>query len=412
MLRQPCSACRRKSKRGSRNWQQELAAETARLQDASARRAEIIQQCEELAGTREELAELNAQVAAVEKHQRELQESLSAKEARLREVEALLAALGGEEEAARSRVEMLHTRENDLHGELEKLAADEHRTRARFEEIRQLMTEAGMEQQALAEEHAAKTAARQQELEALETKLVPLRDWKEAMDQLYARLAKLPENSKEARELWRTIEKEKDALKDLICSARSQAGQAAQPKAAPSLRQLVPQAVPASVIVLAGTEEPPQGSGTASSTLRERTVRSRLNHLHECVQREESRLEFLRQERGRHEVRLRTSGPAAEAMQREHDRHLETKIRHDEEQLSALHQHIEQAKAEEEKRQARIAEMEHKLAELHADMAAAERRRSELRHQAELAQAELKNLEPALERVRHARTKGAAKHEN
>jgi hypothetical protein len=60
---------------------------------------------------------------------------------------------------------------------------------------------------------------------------------------------------------------------------------------------------------------------------------------------------------------------------------------------------MEISQAEEEKRRERLAEMERKLAELRADIVEAERQRSTLRQQADLAQTELKNYESALERV-------------
>lgn len=395
-----------------RSVQAELAAETTRLQDATARRTEIIQQCEELADTRQELAELDARVAAAEQRQHAAQEDITRKEARLQELEDSVASFTGKEDAAKGRLEVLHARENDLRSELGKLAAAEHATRARFEEIRQLITEGEAEQQALDEQHALKLKTRQQELQDLESKLVPLRDWKEAMDQLYARLAELPQDSKEARELWREIEKEKEDLKNLISTARSQAALGASTglkKPALPRKKAPPQVIPDSVIILETIEGPVPGTGGAAAAVQERTLRTRLNHLRESVQREESRLEFLRQERGRQEVRLRTGGPAGEAMQREHDRHLEARIRHDEEQLRALNQHLDQARAEEEKRQARIAEMEHKLAELHTGIAEAERHRSDLRHQADLAHTELRNFESTLERLKKTKAESAAK---
>ncbi len=86
-------------------------------------------------------------------------------------------------------------------------------------------------------------------------------------------------------------------------------------------------------------------------------------------------------------------------MLREQTRHLETKMRQEEERYHALQRTMEISQAEEEKRRERLAEMERKLAELRADIVEAERQRSTLRQQADLAQTELKNYESALERV-------------
>ena len=119
----------------------------------------------------------------------------------------------------------------------------------------------------------------------------------------------------------------------------------------------------------------------------------------ERVQRETMRLEFLRQERAREEMRLRP-GPRGEAVKREQDRQLESKVRREEERFATLQRMLEAGEMEEEKRREKIAEMERKLAELRSDIVDAERQRSDLRHQADLVQTELKNHEAALERVK------------
>jgi chromosome segregation ATPase len=130
----------------------------------------------------------------------------------------------------------------------------------------------------------------------------------------------------------------------------------------------------------------------------ETTLRSRLNHLRESVQREETRLEQLRLERTRQESHGR-GNPAAEAMMREHHRILELKIRQEEERHHALTRTLELSQAEEDKRRERLAELERKLVEIRADITEAERHRSELRQQADLVHTELKNHEAALDRV-------------
>lgn len=69
------------------------------------------------------------------------------------------------------------------------------------------------------------------------------------------------------------------------------------------------------------------------------------------------------------------------------------------EQTAALQRSIETSQAEEDKRRERLAGLEHRLAELRADIIEAERQRSELRQQADLAHAELKNFEAAIDRI-------------
>lgn len=385
--------------------QASLATTTRQLEEATTRRSEIARQCAELADTEEKL------VAATKQHTG-LKSIITETEATVASLKESVDELQGRESAAKGRLEVLHGREQDLRSELTKLAASEHSSRDRFEEFQQLMSEAEKEHAAQQEEHAQKIKTAKHELLEIESKLTPLRDWKEAMDLLYARLGDLPEGSEEARDLWREIEKEKSDLKALIANARSfmpQKAGAARVSTAQTAPVPTPQPVP--VMVEAPLEVDYHVS--AAGLAQEQTLKSRLTYLRENVQREENRLEFLRQQRGRIEVRARvgngTGGAAGEAMRREHDRHLEAKIRHDEEHLRSLNHTLELAKAEEEKRRAKIADMERKMAELHAGITEAERHRSDLRHQADLAHTEVKNFEATLERLKRMAEIEAAK---
>jgi len=363
-----------------------LEAEVRSLEETKVRRADIERQCVELAGAEQKLVDVKDRLDGAEKWLAEAKSAVADCETRISTHEASIKSLGGEESAAKGRLEVLLSREKDLRAELTSLAASERAERLRFEEVRQLAAEAEKEHTAQKQRLDASLETTRRELDDLVSKLTPLRDWKEAMDQLYARLAMLPQDSVEARDLWHEIEKEKAGLHDLITTARTQAG-----SEQPQLSRVaipVPQARP--------------GRGTGSVLLpggsQETTLRARLAHLRESVQREEARIEQLRLERIRHESPGRSS-PAADAMLREQTRHLETKMRQEEERYHALQRTMEISQAEEEKRRERLAEMERKLAELRADIVEAERQRSTLRKQADLAQTELKNYESALERV-------------
>lgn len=358
-----------------------LATETQRLQEATTRRAELDRQCQELAGTAQKLADVKQQLA-------EAQTSIASSQTQIAEQKSATKALAADEIATKGRIEVLHARENDLRAELTQLSAAERSHRTRFEEVRQLATEAEKEHAAQQQQLASSLEATRSELLDLVSRLTPLRDWKEAMDLLYARLATLPQDSEEARHLWHEIEKEKAGLHELITIARTQA-QAAIPAASHdhALSQII-----------AANPRPPRAGAAATATSQETTLRSRLGHLRESVQREESRLEQLRLERTRYETPHRAS-PAADAMMREQSRHLETKIRQEQERHHALLRHIELAQAEEDKRRERLNELEHKLAELRTDITEAERLRSELRQQADLAHTELKNYEAAIDRA-------------
>jgi len=369
----------------------ELAAETQHLEAIKTRRAELDKQCQELADTGEKLASTRTQLAATEQQLAEVKIAITAADTQLTEQQSAIKTLLGEESAAKGRIDVLHSRENDLRAELTQLAAAERSQRTRFEEVRQLAADAEKEHTAQQQHLTANLATARSELSDLISRLQPLRDWKEAMDQLYARLATLPQDSAEARDLWHEIEKEKAGLHELISTARSQA-HATNPEA--GHHSIVTQ--------VAVKTEPPRvtraGVAQAPGSAQETTLRSRLSHLRDSVQREESRLEQLRLERARHEVPHRTS-PAAEAMMREQIRQMEAKIRQDQERHHALQRNLEIHQAEEEKRRERLGELERKLAELRADITEAERQRSELRQQAELARTELKNFEAAIDRV-------------
>jgi len=374
----------------------ELAAETQRLEQTQARRAELEQQCQELADTGQKLANTQTQLAATEQQLVEVKSAITAAEKQITEQQSAIKTLLGEESAAKGRIDVLHSRENDLRAELTQLAAAERSQRTRFEEVRQLASDAEKEHTAQQQHITANLDTSRKELADLISRLQPLRDWKEAMDQLYARLATLPQDSPEARDLWHEIEKEKAGLHALITTARNQA-HATHPEASP--HSLVSHVAVNHVAVK--TEAPRgirAGAAQTPGSAQETTLRSRLSHLRESVQREESRLEQLRLERVRHEVPHRSS-PAAEAMMREQIRQLEAKIRQDQERHHALQRNLEIHQAEEEKRRERLGELERKLTELRADITDAERQRSELRQQAELARTELKNFEAAIDRM-------------
>jgi len=374
--------------------EKDLASATQRLEQTQARCAELDQQCQALAETSQKLATTHSQLATAEQQLAKVKSACTAVEAQITEQRSLVRKLTDEESAAKDRIEALHARENDLHAELTELGSAEHDHRTRFEEVRQLSAEAEKEHAVQQELLASSLANARGELSELLSRLQPLRDWKEAMDLLYARLATLPQDSTAARDLWHEIEKEKAGLHELITTARTQA-QAVRP--APTAPPAVFPENPPPVVKTSPPRRNRAGALPGPATAQETTLRSRLGHLRESVQREESRLEQLRRERMRHEAPLRAS-PAAEAMLREQARHLETRIRQDQERHHALQRSIEMSHAEEEKRRDRLGELEHKLIELRTSITEAERQRSELRQQADLAHAELKNFEAAIDR--------------
>lgn len=367
----------------------EIAAETHRLADIRAQRSDLERQCAELADTEQKIAAARTQLAGAKKQLEAVAADNAHHETLIATQQAALRKLGNDETEVRARIQTLSVREDALRAELSSLSASERTGRERFEEIRKLSIEAKKEHAAQHEKLEAETAATRQALEELLSRLTPLREWKEAMDGLYAKLATLPPESAAALALWQEIEKEKAGLIKLITQARAQG--------LPD--QSATGAIPSELTEKQTTRQAPNNTITSPAATQETTLRARLAHLREKVRREEERLEKLRLEHVHHATPAR-SNPAAAAMLREQTRHLELKLRQEEERRHSLLHNIEVAQAEEEKRRNRLTEMEHKLAELRADIAQAEQVRGDLRQQADLIQTEIKNHEAMLERAK------------
>jgi len=183
---------------------QRLAEAASSLDEATMRRASIEAQCQELASAGEQLDEVRGQLTA-----------LSAGAARLAEQEHLAKKFEAESVAAQQRLSDLEARETALRVEAENLAATIHTHQDALEQIRDHAAQQ-------AEVARAMEAARK-ELTDLTARLTPLRDWKEAMDLLYARFADLPQSSPEAQEVWREIEAGKASLRRHIIASQTRA---------------------------------------------------------------------------------------------------------------------------------------------------------------------------------------------
>ena len=409
--------------------QAELATEIQHLETARTERAELERQCQALADTDAKLSETKAGLQKAGAQRLELDAWIKDLEAKRFAAQNVVDSLHQDEEVTKGRLEVLRGREKDLRAQLESLNERERAERERFEEIRRLGVEAEKEHKGRKEELHRNIELTGRELAEMELKLAPLREWKEAMDKRYTRLASLPEDSAEARELFKEIEAEKDALRNLI-SVPSAGGTHGVSLEESVLRGIGPAEEDA---VSAANEwkalsakdagkkgklhapeeifdaETPQerahvgttGTGAMlSGTGQEMALKARLTRIRESVQREAARLEFLRQERAREETRGKAGTTTGDAMLKEQERQLENKVRREEEKLAAMERKFENVCMEEEKRRERIAEMEHKLSELKADIAEHERNRSDALHAAELARKELSSLEETAERLR------------
>lgn len=183
---------------------QRLTEAAASLDEATMRRASIDAQCQELASAGEQLVQVREQLTA-----------LSTGAARLAEQEHLAQKLAAETAAAQQRLSDLEARETALRAEAESLSATIHAHEDTLKQARQH-----------AAQHAEVTRAieaARKDLAELTARLTPMRDWKEAMDLLYARFADLPQSSPEAQEVWREIETGKAALRKHILATQTRA---------------------------------------------------------------------------------------------------------------------------------------------------------------------------------------------
>lgn len=301
-----------------------LKSEKKELDDITAKRAEIARQCAELAETETKLSaakttlvRAEAKVLQAETRHKELETDRERQEKQLQQ-------LHDDEENTKGRIEALEQQEEGVKKALAGIVEQERTDRDRFEAIRKLTAEAEDASQKQKDELAAHLEQTRRELAVMESKLSPLREWKEAMDKRYARLATLPENSDEAKELWHEIEAEKVNLRktmEVNMPAPAQTGVAAPApvKQGGGIRDLVLRSKPAGKVddkqtakstneVIAPDERAAIGTGSLiSGTGQEMALNARLNRLRESVAREASRLEFLRQERSREEMRAKSS---------------------------------------------------------------------------------------------------------
>lgn len=258
---------------------EEVAAETQRLDEIKAQRSIIAQQCAELADAEQKLAATREQLDATKRQLGTATTDIERHAEQISAQQDTLKKLGQDEADAHTRIQALTDRETALRDKLSTLSSAEHTERERFEEIRKLISDAAAQHAAQKNDLEAEMQSARCALENLLNRLTPLREWKEAMDGLYAKLATLPQESAEARALWHEIEKEKAGLLKLITDARAQAH--------PCSTATAP--IPSSDH---GTARPtPMHVATPSASTQEAILRARLNHLRENVRHEEERLE-------------------------------------------------------------------------------------------------------------------------
>lgn len=184
---------------------------TQALDQATARLAEVEAQHQSLRLTDHQVAQLNSGLASLVQQHTEAEQRLSMAQVHLAEAEGKLSAqdkvlqgLAAEEATAKGKIQDSEAQKADLEAEAAALSAEILQHQSTLDQVRRHAAEQEETQRAL---EAART-----ELQDLTTRLTPLRDWKEAMDQLYARFAALPQGTPESQNLWREIETGKATL--------------------------------------------------------------------------------------------------------------------------------------------------------------------------------------------------------
>lgn len=190
---------------------------TTTLDQATARLAEVEAQHQSLALTDHQISQLNDGLASLVQQNTEAGRQFEEVQARLAEAESSLSehtrtlqSLEADEAAARARLSELGKQEAGLQAEIATLSATVRDHRSTLDQIRRHAAEH--------EEIKRAVEATRRELDDLTARLSPLRDWKESMDQLYARFAALPQGTPESQDLWREIEAGKAMLVKHIIS--------------------------------------------------------------------------------------------------------------------------------------------------------------------------------------------------
>jgi len=196
--------------------QTDLTTATQQLAETQARHVGLASQCQKIAAVDQQLVQAGARLTAAEKQRSEVQTALAESETRLAALQPSVEKFAAQESATKERADTLRETEKKLRATLNDVTTSEQNARARLEEIRQLTIKEQKDRAVQQEELALGIESAQREIAHLETRLGPLRHWQEAMNQRYTRLAAMPQDSPEARELLQEIAAENATLFHLI----------------------------------------------------------------------------------------------------------------------------------------------------------------------------------------------------
>lgn len=244
-----------------------------------------------------------------------------------------------------------------LEASLQHLTTAEETARATHDEMQRMAKDAEAAHAKREKELSEESSRAEKELAELNGQLLPLRDWKTTMDELQARLAALPSDSLEARNVRNEIEMAMATLRYLLSNAgasraRAQLAMSRPRPTAQETEQIEAQSSPS-------TNSASEG-GSSQDTI---SLNSKLRQLRETVQREEARIEFLNQERERLEQQgriQRTGDPAL----RDKNRKLEDQIRLNETRLAMLEDRLQKGQQQENRHRETMATLAQQLNEL------------------------------------------------
>lgn len=254
-----------------------------------------------------------------------------------------------------SSLETLTSRQSELQNLLTTQAQQESNLRASIatlaeSEARAIKTEAWQNEQLA--NLAGLVSAAQQELTDAEDLLIQTQQWTERFRKARERLDNLEAGSLEERNCRNEIDIVGAGLRQLL---NKLAVLKTQPSVIASIRLPKAESTSAPVSTSAPAAEEPSESETA--------LQARLAKLRETALREESRIEFLKEERERLETIARTRAVADPAVREQED-----KLCLLQEQVSMAEGRLKRAAAEEQNHREKIATLKQQLAELRDGM--------------------------------------------
>ena len=169
----------------------------------------------------ETLAGLEEAVSKKTDRSKCLDQSIADSEIQVAELNGKLTALNQTKEDTTKTISELSERREQLESSIEELSASEAREQARLAQAKTEADDFDQTQTLRVAELQGQIDAAQKELAQLETRLLPLRDWKLVMDKRQAELKALPSDSVEARNLRNDMEMAMATLRHLLSAPSS-----------------------------------------------------------------------------------------------------------------------------------------------------------------------------------------------